>query len=393
MASINHIKNRLLSQPIAQRNMRNPFEFGNVRTQDRIQAAVRIKLNGQGLPLGAGGVLDTGLTIPNGIPPGVNSAKLAFRTVQRFFESWNVESRLRPWSVIGFMSDSLDPNGLAAVLHDESEDVQYINVTAGAFFHTLYSAYHLVSDQRFEPTLPLPGQFTEARADSLFGVNIRIPSSGERRKLATRFAVAALRITFFHELAHILRGHAVLMCRSIAKQSHEGIAEVSPLNSPLPLIVDLRRRALETDADDFSGRFMARQFFQDFTRAELTFENKKFRDRAFQVLVGVVLMYSWFAESDGYHSGSLRAYLVLGSMFIELGLDVKITAKWTTDRVDALQRLMVDGGLMKSLSSLSIDSIQVSELNEKTIEYREAHMHEWLQYRPWGFEGNKSLLP
>lgn len=387
MTSINDFKNQLLSHPLAQRNKRNPFEFGNVRTQDRILAAVRVELNGQGRLLGADGVLDSGLTIPNGTPPGINSARLAFRTVQRFFESRNVESRLKPWSIIGFMSDSLDPNGLAAVLHDETTDVQYINVTAGAFFHTLYSAYHLVSDRRFEPNLPLPGQFIEARAERLFEVNIRIPSSIERRKLATRFAIAALRVTFFHELAHIFRGHAVYMRKLNVTQVHEGIAEAGSPNSKMLLNIDLRRRALETDADDFSGRFMAQQFFQDLPREGLTFESKEFRDRAFQVLVGVVLMYSWFAESDGYHSGSLRAYMVLGSMFAELGLDVKFAAKWTTHQVDNLQKLMVESGLMKSLALVSVDPVQFRDLIERTIEYRETHMRDWLQYRPWGYEG------
>lgn len=392
MTKGDYIVKKLLSQPIAWRNKRNPFEFGNVRTQDRIQATVRIKLNGQGCPLSAGSTLDTGLSISDGVAPGINSAKLAFRTVQRFFESRAVENRLKPWSVLGFMSDSLDPNGLAAVLHDESDNVQYLNVTAGAFFHTLYCAYHLLSDSRFEPDLPLRGQFIEARAERLFRVNIRIPSSVERRRLATKFAIAALRVTYFHELAHLLRGHTVYVRRSNATQAHEAITEVSATEGSMPINVDLRRRALETDADDFSGRFMARQFFQDFTREELTFEGKKFRDRAFQVLVGVVLMYSWFVESDGYHSGSLRSYVVLGSMFTELGFDVKFTAKWTTARVGALQQLMVEGGLINSMGSLSIDSAQFRDLAEKTLEYREAHVHEWLQYRPWGRDGTDFML-
>ncbi|MEB0060142.1 hypothetical protein [Variovorax sp. LG9.2] len=377
----------LRSWPIANRNRRHPFELGAVQTRDRIQAGVRLHVHGQGRLLDDGSTLDTGLVFPGITPPGIRSAAAAFRSVQRFFESAAVEKRLAPWQVLGFMSDSLVPNGLAAVLHDEDETVQFINVTAGAFFHTLYSAYHLVSDKRFEPTLPRPGEHLVAHAEPLFGIALNIPVAPERRALAGRFAVAALRVTFFHELAHILRAHTVYLRRE-AGAGIGAITEVSASDFASSQVIDLRRRALETDADDFSGRFMAKQFFNGFHENELSLENPRFRAKAFEVVVGVVLMYSWFAESEGYHSGSLRAYLVLGSMFVELGLDVNTSARWVNDRVSGLQALMIERGLLPRGVGF-ISDVKLSDLNQDTFAYRESHMRDWLQLRPWGFNGDR----
>lgn len=377
----------LRSLPLAKRNRQHPFEFGAVQTRDRIQAGVRLRDQGLGRLLDNGSTLDTCLVIPGISPPGIRSAAAAFRGVQRFFESVAVEKRLAPWRVLGFMSDSLEPNGLAAVLHDEDETVQFINVTAGAFFHTLYSAYHLVSDKRFEPALPCPGEYVEAHAEPLFEIALNVPVAPERRALAGRFAVAALRVTFFHELAHILRAHIVYL-RHEAGAGIGAIAEVSPSDLASSQVIDLRRRALETDADDFSGRFMAKQFFSGFHENELSLENPRFRAKAFEVVVGVVLMYSWFAKSAGYHSGSLRAYLVLGSMFVELGLDVKTSASWVHDRVSGLQAHMIERGLLPRGVGF-ISDVELSDLNRNTFAYRESHMRDWLQLRPWGFNGDR----
>ena len=376
----------LRSLPIASRNRRHPFELGAVQARDRIQAGARLAVRGQGRLLDTSSSLDTGLVLPGSTPSGIRSAAAAYRSVQRFFESAVVEKRLTPWRVLGFMSDSLVPNGLAAVLHDDDETVHFINVTAGAFFHTLYSAYHLVSDKRFEPTLPRPGEYLEGHAEPLFRIALNIPVAPERRAFAGRFAVAALRVTFFHELAHILRAHTVyLLCEAGA-----GIGEITEVSSSALTSspnFDLRRRALETDADDFSGRFMAKQFFNGFRKDELSLENPRFRATAFEVVVGVVLMYSWFAETEGYHSGSLRAYVVLGSMFVELGLDVKTSTQWVSDRVSGLQAMMIERGLLPSGVGFISDN-QLRDLTQDTFAYREGHMRDWLQLRPWGFDGN-----
>ena len=384
MSKFSVVLNRLRSLPIASRNKRHPFELGNVRTQDRIQADVRVERRGQGRLLHPASDFDCGLVIAGGTPPGIRSAALAFRGVQRFFESAAIERRLTPWTVLGFMSDSMEPNGLAAVLHEDDESVQFINVTAGAFFHTLFSAYHIVSDERFEPSLPGRGNYVEAHATGLFPITLHVPASVERRSRATRFAVTAMRVTFFHELAHILRGHMVFLHRTLGAAGGTIVEAIGNPTAPAAA-VDLRRRALETDADDFSGRFMARQFFKDFRPEQLSLDDARFRSRAFEVIVGVVLMYSWFAESSEYHSGSLRACVALGSMFMELGLEVKTSARWVRDRVSGLQALMVDRGLLPEGAGL-VSQAQLLDLNEQTEAYRQAHMRDWLQLRPWGYE-------
>lgn len=382
------ILNRLRSLPIVIRNKRHRFEFGAVRSQDRSAAKVSIEDKGYGRLLNIKSALDTGLYMPDGVNPGIRSAAVAFRTVQLFFESAAIERHLAPWKILGFMSDSLEPSGLASDLHKDDECVQFINVSAGAFFHTLYSAFHLVSDRRFQPNLPQPGQYTEAQAEKLFGITLHIPAAIERRTLAMKFAVAALRVTFFHELAHILRGHVVFLRRAPGS-ADAAIMEALPNSTGNAPGVDLRRRALETDADDFSGRFMAKQFFRGFLKEQISLNDAHFRSKAFEVLVGVVLMYSWFAETKKYHSGSLRAYVVLSSMFAELGLDAKISGKWVADRVSGLQTLMIERGLLPAGVG-SISQFQLQELNQETWAYREAHMRDWLQCRPWGFDDSSA---
>jgi hypothetical protein len=384
MSDFSRVINRFRSLSIASRNKRHPFEFGSVRSQDRIQASLLVERSGQGQLLHPECALDTGLYMPGGVTPGIRSATVAFRTVQIFFESASVERRLAPWSILGFMSDTMEPNGLASVLHHDNECVQIINVTAGGFFHTLYSAFHLVSDRRFEPNLPRPGEYIEAQAEKLFAITLHVPVAPERRALAMRFAVAALRVTFFHELAHILRGHAVFLQHELGAVG-AAITE-APSNSTADTSnIDLRRRALETDADDFSGRFMAEQFFKGFSKHQISLDDARFRAKAFEAVVGVILMYSWFEETEGYHCGSLRAYLVLSSMFIELGLDAKASGKWLTDRVSGLQALMIERGLLPKGVGF-INEFQLQDLSEQTFAYREAHMKDWLQCRPWGFE-------
>lgn len=383
MPTMREVKNRVFSRSIANRNKEAPFEFGNIRSQDRMYASALIRDANQGNLLSSQCSFDTGLLLPNGIAPGIKSAAFAFRSIQRFFESHAIEQRLKPWSVLGFMSDSMVPCGLAGVLSSEDDSVQFINVTAGAFFHTLYSAYHVVSDSRFEPSLPGAGQYIPARAEKLFSIELQIPASEERRRLATKFAITALRVTFFHELAHILRGHLPYLRQNIGGSEGIVISETSDQIKNTTKIIDLNRRALETDADDFSGRFMAKQFFQDFSKEELSLQHSRFRARIFEVLVGVVLMYSWFAECEKYHSGLIRAYVVLSSMFVELGLD-KESAKWMHDRISGLQQLMIERQLLPKNVPF-VDGDQSQDLIMQTIDYRESHMREWLKFRPWGF--------
>jgi hypothetical protein len=377
------LKSHFLVGYSSQENNKYLFEFGNVKYEDRLMAAAKIRSYGQGELLNSGNILDLGSAVIEGMPSNINVAKAAFRSIKELFENSDLKDSLEPWSVIGFMSNSLDPNGLADVVRSENTSVQYINVTAGAYLHTLYSAYHIIADPRFEPSLPQPGEFFEVKVGNLFNTPVRIPKASKRHELAHRFANAALKTTFFHEIAHILRGHVVYMNNSSLSGVQEVTSALKASNSISTLDIDLKRRALETDADDFSGRFMALHLFKDFTTTKRTFDDKSFRDRAFEVLVGLVLMYSWFLESEGYHSGSLRIYVVLGAMFTELGLDKKIAAKWTSERVDAVQDLIIKGGLMRSSSTLSISKNKLIELNEITLAYRESNMREWLQYRPW----------
>ncbi len=384
MLNMRAIKKRVVSFRIAQRNKKHPFEFGNVRRRYRTAAAAQIEKAGQGALLSATSVLNKGLKIDGVQLLESGSLERAFRTVQQFFESHAVENQLKPWTVLGFMSDSFTPNGRVGVLCPaddlDRERVQYINITAGTFLRALYSAYHLLSDKAFEHTLPSPGQFTKAQADEAIGLAnpIHVPNAIERRDRAVKFAVTALQAIFFHELAHILRGHAIYVKFGIA--TADGVLiEPKPKSPGSIQSADKTPIALETDADDFSGRFMAKAFFREFAPDELTFSNPQFCAKAFEVLVGVVLTYSLFEKNAQYHSGSLRAYILLGSMFGELGLDTKDSARWTFVRVDALQQLMIDNNLLDA-SANALNADEALALAKDTLAYRDAKMLDWLRH-------------
>ncbi len=378
MVDFASLRKIIASQPLARRNRNHPFEFGDVQARDRLmaQATLRHATAGQGTLLTKQTVFDTGFTVEGGIPPGIRTAQAAFRTVQRLFESHAVESRLKPWKLLGFMSDSMIPNGLASRLHHDDDKVHFINVTAGSYFHTLFAAFHFVSDPRVEPHLPGRGEFMVASATTLFTHALRVPASVERRSFASRIATRALLATFLHELAHVFRGHTLFIERDAAPT---GIVEV---HNAVTSSIDPLRRALELDADMFCGQFLARVVFQGVGPEARSLHNPAFRKVAFEVLLGVTLMFSWFDECEGYHGGVLRALVVLDAMFAELKIGAKESGAWTGERISALQVMMGELSLLPAHAT-QVRQGDLDALLEQTMLIREARQHDWVKLRPW----------
>lgn len=375
-----NLKKIVLSYPISKRNKTNPFEFGDVRSQDRAMMAATLQNldSPQGRLLNEHSVLDTGFVLGKGRPPGLNTARAAFRSVQRLFESQAVEQKLKPWTILGFMTDCMVPNGLAGVLHEKDESIHFINVTAGAYFHTLFAAFHITADKRFASDAPGGVDYVVARAENLFPIDLHVSLNVERRQKATRIAGKALYATFFHELAHVLRGHTIFYERRVPA-STSAIIEVPTLSE---YSVDPLRRAVELDADDFSGRFLAQALFQRFSKDELSLKNPEFEKLAFEIVAGITLMYSWFARDSGYHGGSLRAYFVAGSLLTELGIAIKESAPWTRDKISNIQELMTDLSLLPK-HAVDIQEDDIYEMFDQTMNLREVKQHDWLQFRPW----------
>lgn len=380
MTNFTTLKKMLQSYPIATRNRKHLFEFGDVHQRDRAMAQATLNQleMPQGILLNKDSDLTTGFIMEKGRPPGIDAARTAFRSIQRLFESQAVETRLKPWKVIGFMSDSMDPNGLAACLHGKDEtSTHLINVTAGAYFHTLFSAFHLCSDSRFFPKLPNGDEYILAKAQNLFNIELHVPLCKERRLRASRIAKYALYSVFFHELAHVLRGHTIFVLHNGTHSS-----PISEVHNPKVQSIDVLSRAIETDADDYSGRFFAKAIFGNFLKSEISLQNPKFEEVLFETLVGVTLMYSWFEETDGYHGGSVRAHLVIGSLMSELNINVKESAKWTSHQINFIHDLMAKRSLL-SAKATDVREQDLLDLTRETMPLIELRQPEWLKYRPW----------
>lgn len=90
------------------------------------------------------------------------------------------------------------------------------------------------------------------------------PHDPERFQLAMNMAMMAGLMIFYHELAHILRGHSAYWATrpQVPKQSGMGMVALRE-NHPLGITngssvnPDLVRRALEVDADIYAGHFVA----------------------------------------------------------------------------------------------------------------------------------------
>lgn len=387
MPSLGKIANTLLSYPHARRNRSNPFEFGPVRSEDRMMVGHWVRLgahrNSQGELLTPQSSFDTGFILPGQPSPDIAAAASAFRMIQARFENRALEKRLRPWTLLGFMSDSMVPNGMARIVEDARPDTYFINVTAGVFFHTLFAALHITADPRFEPDLPHGAGHIEGTLADAFAGPIQVPLDAARQQLAKRFAAMALLACFHHELAHILRAHLPYLARrqgnapvALTERGHDLPAQETP---------NLLARAIELDADDFAGRFLAQDLGRGLAREAWDLEHPIFRRRALDILSGVTLMYSWFTQDSDYHGGAARAYLLLGSMLSELKIAPKVSSRWVYTEITALQRAMQGRGLLP-IEDRAVSEADMEAMNATTLALREETMRDWLAFRPWGHE-------
>lgn len=389
MNQLQRLQRRVENFYIARRNHSHPFEFGPVEPRDRFRLAAELRRmasepNGQsfGQPIDARKFSFPIELLAEGRPPGAAAAAASFRVIQSMFESLRVERKLAPWTVLGFMTDEVEANGIAMQLHDDDATRFAIVVTTGSFFESCLSAFHIASFKGFCPELPNTGHVA-ARCEALHpGKTIEIPLSVERRQLAYRVATKALKATFFHELAHVLRGHLGYWKKTTGSnpESSSKHAHSSDSGHSADSLSEIRL-AIETDADDFAGRFMAHVIRKKFGGRSVNLDDRHVRNEVFETVVGVTLMYALFPGSELYHDGTLRALVLLSSMCVELGMRDGATVKWLSERVEGVAALMRQRGLLRRNLG-AIEASELSVLINATLERRARLQHYWLAYRP-----------
>lgn len=377
-----HLK-RLLSYPISRRNKKNPFEFGPMEYRHRLELQRRLENKDMGELLDGKSTLGPILKLDGGSHLDIGLARTAFRSVQRYFESWSVEQKLKPWKFIGVMSNGLESSGLSGVARCTSSTF-FIAVSVGTFYKPLAAAFDLFSNPDVRPELG-DCEFDQCTAQGLFQMPVRLPKNRRRRAFATACAYFGLQAIFFHELSHLLRGHNQFLA-TLSEQERKAIGQATQVQVGA-WAGEAWRRAIETDADDFAGRFMACALFRSFSQDTRVLSNPDFEREVFKAIVGTVLSFAWYERCEGYHSGLLRAFVILGSMLSELGVADSSSAYCLRDTIDSIRSHLAASGYLDKTTK-TYEYAEAEQLIYDSFELRERLMRDWLKCRPWGYEGS-----
>lgn len=347
------------------------FEFGEILQRDRIAASPMLAkhhgkpLSGRSEPLL---VMRVGETQVNAIP----IATAAFASIRKGFnDSWRL---FRPGRLCGFLTDSPSTNGLAWRVQP-GEEAYGIAVTAGTLIGTVISAYRLLCLPALEPAIAVGGSIN-ASSDWLGIPEFAIPGSSQRRDIGIRYASYGLYAVFLHELAHVFRGHLKYV---VQDDLHFSLDEQHVPSTPEQKRL---RLYVETDADEVAGRMLAKLALKPYLGGDLL-SSEEGRQTAFDLLVGVTLTFSGFRpQKDCYHSGALRAYIFMGAVMEECGVDRKQGARWLEERVSVIQELMHKCEILGE-DVPKYTAQEASELLHSTLPGIRSAEREWLDSRPF----------
>ena len=299
-------------------------------------------------------------------------ATAAFANIRRGFNSaWRL---FRPGHLCGFLTDSPDTNGLAWRVQ-LGEETYGVAVTVGTLIGTVTSAYRLLCLPAVEPNVAVGGTLN-ASSEWLGIPEFSIPGSKQRRDVGVRYASYGLYAVFLHELAHVFRGHLNYIV--------EGDPHFSLDEQHVPSTFEQKRLRLyvETDADEIAGRMLAKLALKPHLGNDLL-GSPEGRQTAFDLLVGVTLTFSGFrAVKDCYHSGVLRAYVFMGALMQECGVEQKHGARWLEERVSAVQELMHKCGILDE-DAPKYSAQEAQELLHSTLPAMRQAQLEWLDRRPF----------
>ncbi|WP_338848803.1 hypothetical protein V8J88_07760 [Massilia sp. W12] len=159
-----------------------------------------------------------------------------------------------------------------------------------------------------------------------------IPEDPERLRLAMLLSMMSILLMFYHELAHVLRGHTAFY----ANLGVHSLPEFQPLATG-PIVwpqaepgagqaqdADLIRRALEVDADIHAGLFLATVMQQQNPFEEWLFDDMQDSDIYEMVALCAGIAFNAFEagrSSKLYHLPGTRTECVLEGFARALGLD------------------------------------------------------------------------
>lgn len=150
------------------------------------------------------------------------------------------------------------------------------------------------------------------------------PKDPTRKEFSIILSMMSALIIFYHEMAHILRGHSAYYTTGLGAGS---LVEFKPLASSSSLLegMDIERRAIEYDADFHSGRFLAEIIR---TQAVFTdiFQNIELQCDAVALVAGITFnvfeqMAEYVGYQQGYHLPGTRTECFLEGF--AAGLDIK----------------------------------------------------------------------
>lgn len=377
MKLFQRLKKRTENLLIVRRNLAHPFEFGPVRLRDRQRVSSKAEAEGRGSLMDPK-AFAVPMKLPKGsLVPNLGAVTTAFRGIQSMFESRHVEKAMKPWTILGFMTDSFVARPVAFQVHHDDPKRFAIVVSAGCYFEAWVLALDLASSPDFCPTIP-----TDRVVRGVYEIDkpihFEISTVRERRLVAHRAASYALKALFFHELAHLLRGH-VSYRSELARMSNTsgGI----PTLTISPASESELVRAMEIDADEFAGRFLAIDLQRRMLRSEITGWSAKLQIALFQAVVGVTLMFSQFKGDDEYHDGTHRALALLMSLTIQLGIANVETGRWIATQLQAVTAIMRQRGLLP-VTYGKLNLAELSELVNTTLVAKAKLEKYWLPYRP-----------
>lgn len=366
-AVLNFVQERLHDR----RTSSSKFEFGEIQQRDRI-AARPVLARRHGIPLAERTEPLLVMRINEEQVDAIPVAATAFASIRSGFnDAWR---QFHPGRLCGFLTDSPEINGLAWRVQ-RGEEAYGIAITAGTLIGTITSAYRLLCLPAVEPHVAVGG--TINASSGWLGIpEFLVPASKQRRELGVRYASCGLYAVFLHELAHVLRGHLSFF---VQDDPHLALDEQS-----VPITFDQKRLRLyiETDADVTAGRMLARLALKPYLGNDLL-ASQEGRQTAFDLLVGITLTFSGFrSEKDCYHSGVLRAFLFMGALMQECGVEQKKGAKWLEERVSAIQELMHKCGILGEEASRYRPE-EAQELIHGTLPAMRRKEPEWLNRRPF----------
>lgn len=201
-------------------------------------------------------------------------------------------------------SEDFDSFVTALGTADGARDTHLMVIRPGVF---LTLADRLLRALTCAEVWPDLGELSSCQNEWLDAPLANQPRDEQRFRLAMHLAMLAALVVFYHELAHIVRGHSAW---SAARLGAGRLRENQPLPPAATRDGEVRRRAMEADADMYAGVFLA-MALKNGMLGELTEESLpgRCREIAFLATVTFNVFEDHVRRADyraGYHLPGIR---------------------------------------------------------------------------------------